>query len=313
MSDSLIDYSRLGWNIKCLRESNNETLEDLMHAIGASSTGTISGYESGSRKPSRDTLLNIAKHFSITENELIYGDFNYLNSISTSNIQVNDAISILKYLLPIVTSPSAEEHSAFTYAYKTHTDIFLLFIQGKSFCSNLPEHCVKLYTIADSDGIPEATANLLWWLLFEGIMIRGITPYLLNNRGNLNFKNLHLGNYIKTHYLWKVENSDDDDAKIIEESRTEYIKEVDPEYARLLKKLKFSSIYSDLADYYSALRYFYGLVDNGLTYEMNSIIGKQMLSALETLGNQYVNDFYCGTADALHLFSHSESDFFSDK
>lgn len=100
MSDSIIDYVRLGWNIKCLREANNETLDDLVAAIGASSSGTLSGYESGTKKPSRDTLVKIAKHFLVTEDELIYGDFSHLCSLRISDFPIADGkvvASLLRY------------------------------------------------------------------------------------------------------------------------------------------------------------------------------------------------------------------------
>ena len=295
MPDSIIDYSRLGWNIKCLREASNETLDDLVAAIGINSSGTLSCYESGTKKPSRDTLVNIAKHFFVTEDELVFGDFSYLSSLCMTDFPVTDGkavVSLIETLLPCVTSESAMECWFFRIGYKLHREILRELTYGAPLNHEFVQRCIQCYDIADRNGIVEAAANRLWWLLFDGMMIRGVTPYLINNITHLKLNQLNLEEYIKNHYLWKIEDNDDEDAQNIAKARADYIKEVAPEYACLLKKLKHSQDYSDLADYYSALRYFYGLVDNGLTYELNSVVGKQMLFSLEMFGNKYVERFY---------------------
>ena len=301
MPDSIIDYSRLGWNIKCLREANNETLDDLVAAIGINSSGTLSGYESGTKKPSRDTLVNIAKHFFVTEDELVFGEFSYLSSLRMTDFPIADGkavVSLIETLLPCITSECAMECWFFRIGYMLHRELLRQLSYGVPLNHELLQRCLQCYDIANHKGIVEAAANRLWWLVFEGIMIRGITPYLVNNITHLKLEQLDLGEYIKEHYLWKVNDKDDEDAQIIEEARTDYIREVAPEYARLLKILKHSQDYSDLADYYTALRYLYGIVDNNLTYELNSVVGKQMLTSLEVFGNQYVDRLFDEAEDS---------------
>lgn len=291
MPDTDINASRLGWNIKCLREFYGETLSDLMNAIGANSTGPISYYESGKQIPNRDTLLKIAKHYKVTLNELLYGDFNQLNTISISDLQTNGGFLIIEYLLPIVSSSRAIENTWFLLAHKLHTYLFLLLKNGKTFGNKLSCHCVDFYKKAEADGVPEATANLLWWLFIEGITILGITPYVLKRYTESTMNPPDIENYIKNYCLWKVEDSNDDDVRNIEDARNSYIKEIEPEYIRLLKILNQYPDYVDLAAYYSALRYYLGLVDNGLAYEMNAVVGRQMLISLGEIGNKYASIF----------------------
>ena len=66
---------------------------------------------------------------------------------------------------------------------------------------------------------------------------------------------------------------------------------MDPEYVLLLKQLNQYPEYKDLVSYYAALRHYLGLVANNLTFEMNEVIGKQMLNTLAKLGNEYASIF----------------------
>ena len=65
--------NQLGKNIRHLREINGETLEDLGSKMFLSKT-TISGYESGRRKPDFEKLVVIAKHFGKSVDELLHTD-----------------------------------------------------------------------------------------------------------------------------------------------------------------------------------------------------------------------------------------------
>ena len=290
MSDTIIDYSRLGWNIKCLREAFGETLDDLKNAIGANSTGPISYYESGKQVPSRETLLKIAKHYRVTANDLLNNDFSFLNQINLSSLTEMDAALdnfVMDTLLPRVVSEDATKSPTFAVAYKLHYYLTLLLRNRQSFDGKLTEHCLSFYKSADAEGIPEASANLLWWMFMEGITILGITPQVVRWKNEGHPSTIDSSDYIKKHYLWKVEDSDDEIFREIEDAKVEYIKEIDPEYIRLLKKLKQTPDYSDLADYYTALRYLLGLVDSNLTHEMKVVVGSEMIAALSKLENKY--------------------------
>ena len=294
MLDTHIDYSRLGWNIKCLRESFGETLDDLKNAIGANSTGTISFYESGKKIPNRNTLLKIAKHYRVTVNDLLNNDFSCLNSLNLFELYRNESAMtalIMGTVFPAVVSSDAMKCKSFELAYKLHYYLMLQLKDGKSFDSKLSQLCVSLYQDAELEEIPEATANLLWWKFIEGITILGLTPKVLQSIKDGQPTQIDVDDYIKNQYLWKVEDSDDDIYHKIEEAKAEYNKEMEPEYTRLLKKLKHSSGYSELADYYSAIRYLIGLVDNHLTREMNAVVGSEMIAALDKMENKYVSSF----------------------
>ena len=68
------EYYKLPSNIRGLRKTFGESITDLALAIGVGNTA-VSNYELGDRIPDRNVLKRIAKHYHITENELVHGDY----------------------------------------------------------------------------------------------------------------------------------------------------------------------------------------------------------------------------------------------
>lgn len=59
-----------------------------------------------------------------------------------------------------------------------------------------------------------------------------------------------------------------------------------------LRILKESGVYSNLADYYMALRYVIGMVANDYSDDLNKTIGMEMLFSFAELGNKYVINYF---------------------
>lgn len=69
--------------------------------------------------------------------------------------------------------------------------------------------------------------------------------------------------------------------------RQDFINDFDEIIMELLKALKSSPDLAGLADYYLALRYVVSMVDTGLSSEMNTAVGMQMMLSFLQLGNPY--------------------------
>ena len=59
----------------------------------------------------------------------------------------------------------------------------------------------------------------------------------------------------------------------------------------LIRILKASKEYADLADYYTALRYVIGMIANDYSDDLNKTIGMEMLISFAELGNKYVINY----------------------
>ena len=73
--------------------------------------------------------------------------------------------------------------------------------------------------------------------------------------------------------------------------RRQYLRDSEGNIQLLLKILKDDSTYSDLADYYLALRYVRGVVYNNNSDALNKAIGEEMMVAFSLWQNKYVLDF----------------------
>ena len=75
------------------------------------------------------------------------------------------------------------------------------------------------------------------------------------------------------------------------EKKAGFITAVDDILNEALKILKSEQEWSDLADYYLALRYMVGMVDTELSTEMNSAVGMQMMLSFMAMGNSHAFTF----------------------
>ncbi|MBQ8193747.1 MAG: hypothetical protein IJZ47_00125, partial [Oscillospiraceae bacterium] len=72
------------------------------------------------------------------------------------------------------------------------------------------------------------------------------------------------------------------------QNKRAYVEDSQETVVTLIRFLKESDEYADLADYYTALRYVIGMVANEYSDDMNKTIGIEMLLSFAQLGNKYV-------------------------
>ena len=77
----------------------------------------------------------------------------------------------------------------------------------------------------------------------------------------------------------------------IKDKRKGFVADFEEVVVAALKALKSEQEWSDLADYYLALRYVLCMVDTGLSNEMNTAVGMQMMLSFMTMGNRYAFAF----------------------
>ena len=139
-------------------------------------------------------------------------------------------------------------------------------------------------TAAEVSESPESVANLMWSIFIWWTQMYD-PDQMLSLQNKMLSKKLTFKDYMKLR--------DTEDVKT-KEKRASFIKDFDEIIKVALRALKSEQEWSDLADYYLALRYVVGMVDTELTYEMNSAVGIQMMLSFMTLGNDLAFKF-CDT------------------
>lgn len=275
--------NRLGNNIKCLRTAYNETQLDLSLAIGLDSPNSISNYEKGERYPNPDVRKKIAAHYRITEDQLINSDF---SSLKFSPLQLGNKEKMIEIALrafPIITTERAMNDSLFQKGYAAHMRIIDTMKEGCVFSESDFDMCIDSYLDSyNKSKTTESIANIIWWFLIYEIFVKN--QWIIENVNDWNDKNILKDDFLKKYYL--------KDCSIVDEQNTtkdinSNDLEEDDLIIELLSELKKDSKYSDLADYYVALRYIWGCIDNELTEEMNKTVGEEMMWSFMQLGNKY--------------------------
>lgn len=285
------NFSALGKNIRGLRKAFGETQLDLAISIGASGPNVISQYESGERVPEREFLFRIAKHYRITEEELLNRDFEHTKSLTNCPVgDIKIGIEILEKMFPLICTEQALENPKFSEAYRIHTDFLAKMMADSDIEEGCIDRCLDLYKKARQDGLAEAAANHLWWLMFVGFAFSVLTPRLMEIYDMADISELTAKEFFRG-YLPSFDEADSESEFDTESNRREFLKENEIDLIVDIILLRKSKEFSDLGDYYLALRHKFSLLRNTLSTEMNSAVGDELLLTFSLMGNKYCDNF----------------------
>ncbi len=277
-----VDDNRLGRNIQHLREMHNETLDELGSAIHCAKS-TVKGYENGSRKPDLQKLQLLSVHYNKTVDELLHAELTGLENISINLNSSSYIIRLMKLLLPLYSSEEAMKSANFKNGYELSQKLIDGFSKGEILPGNLIVRIFEAYlNAADESEAPEIVANLMWSIFVWWSQMYD-TNQMLFLQNKMLSKKLNFKDYMKLR--------DTEDKSIIEK-RVNFVTDFEEVVIAALKALKCEQEWSDLADYYLALRYVLCMVDNELSNEMNSTVGIQMMLSFMELGNSYAFMFF---------------------
>lgn len=285
MSEMNIQLSK---NIKYLRTAYGETQLDLALAVGLDSPNTIANYEKGERTPKPEIKRKIASHYRITEDELVHTDFSGMKFSSFQLGNKEKMIDMTLLMFPITYTEKAMEDSLFQKGYAAHMRALDVMKDGRTFDLADYEMCIDAYF--DSYGeceTPESLANILWWLVISEMGVK--YQRIIDGVEALNDKRVSKKDFFKRFYLRDCSIAEEE--KLAGDTERKELEEMDEIVVELLRELKKNTQYSNLADYYTALRYIFGCVDNGLTEAMNKVVGSEMIWAFAQLGNNYAKRF----------------------
>ncbi len=275
------DNNLLGRNIQRLREIHGDTLASLGKAIGFEKS-TIKGYENGSRKPDPDTVKAIANYYGKTVDELMHTDMTSLKKIDMQQISFTSTLEIFKKIMPLFYTEEAMNNASFKKGYDLSIEILNAFEKGETLRGTIITDVTELFLQASTETeAPEAIANLVWSIfvwwsqIFDAKEMLALQNKLLSKRIDI----LELSREIKNV------------SPEVENKRKGFISDIDELLCESIKSLKSEKNWSDLGDYYLALRYTNGLIDTTLSAEMNVTIGIQLMIAYAQLDNKYAKIF----------------------
>lgn len=289
-------YERLGANIKALRLASRETQEELAFAIGESGGTAISNYELGVSVPQREALIRLAKHFMLTEHELLYGDYSHIKKSSRIANHEYNIKEVLLHMLPLISSEEALNNANFLTAYSAHMSLLEDICSNKTVDNAAVDNCLSYYKKAEQDGVLEATANHLWWIMFCGWSISFLTPGLYDNLDLIKSGRVKPKDVLKRFVLPKFSEDDcdsalDETSELLEDMRLEFAEASDEIIINSITKLKATTTHSDIGDYYLAIRYQLHIAKNRLSAEINRTLGNGMLEAFNKVGNKYAKNY----------------------
>ena len=275
--------NQLGKNIRHLREINGETLEDLGSKVFLSKT-TISGYESGRRKPDFEKLVVIAKHFGRIVDELLHTDLTEIQASDINDKSVADIIEIYRKIFPLFSSEETMRNNRFRSAYHLCEKVLEAFTKGEILNGHIIVDILDCFLHAiDETEAPEAVANLMWAIFLWWSQINDIQKILaLQNKLQSNRIDMKgcIQEYQETQRSTEVS-----------EKKQAFLQDFKEMITEVIKSLKSDTEWAELGDYYLALTFLFDMVDTELSTEFNIAIGNQILVAYAELGNPYAIQF----------------------
>lgn len=278
--------SIVGNNIRALRETHGETLKQLAKALSVS-VSTVSAWERGARSPHHDAIQAIASRYSVTVDRILSLDDHYIAKYKfpSSKSELKDVNShIIKY----VSTPDAMEDEEFREGYRNlqalRTTIIEDMVDPDSFIQDTEEHFRK--SVAENKTVESACnwVALLFYIWIEYVY----TPDDLREE----FKNLPeqgIGAFtrriMRNNNLLYTKETEKKKREFLE-SRLVIMKEL----LKIMKRSDFEE-WADLADYYTAMMYIFGIVNNPNSPAENDLIGSYMMNEFMVLGNKYAKGF----------------------
>ena len=281
---------RLGYNLLGLLRAFNETQGNLAFTLGIS-TSYLSEIVNGKKEPDRPLLEKLAKHFGLSPESLLNDDFASIQQIT----DFEKYSPLLSRLLPLFASGSSLGNKDFSEALAAQKKIYKAEEDGiplpKSELDNLINTVSDRYSEIEDDSIgEEVAANMLSLIFF--MLLCGRTTEILAR-----YKN-HEESYpiLMSKLMENKPKSKDRINEILESDRfleDNAFKNMvnDPEFGDMIneiyKTLREADNWNDLVDYYIALEYIFGAVNNAFSEEQNHDFGIDLMLKYASIGNPF--------------------------
>ena len=241
-------------------------------------------------EPSLDTLKHIAKYYNVSIKDLVESDLKDYKVALTNEFY--------NVMFPIVASEEALKDDDFRKGYDLLCKIKEEAISKISIPIDLINTCWNLLLKSWEGRKREETAvNLLSlnMMIFSSIVEEVEFKYIeslskITRNGMVMEQVIRDDSYTDFIQNRNVKNIAHNENK--NKIKIKFIQDNEENVVEYLEFLKKTLEWNQLGDYFCALRYFIGMVDNGKTIVFNMELGEEWMSSLFELGNKYAIDFY---------------------
>lgn len=260
----------LGNNVKTLREHKKETQQDLADILGVSSK-LISCYELGTRKISKENIQIIAEHYGIDLETLINEEVNEAWLEEWQSLLDDDClIRFFKSTFRRFKTDQDIENQNF----KRGDELLSQYLRGESTMSTILNSARnRFYKSYKDAGLLNGAANTLMLILMEFATI-DLEQEFVDKIATSGISKSDL-------LVYNIKRS-----SALSDKQVKFIKSTEDIYDECLFALR-SNKKINMYEYFLMLRYYYGMVDNGLTPVDNAKVAYAMIYELYRCENTY--------------------------
>lgn len=274
-------------NIKALRKIYGETQKELADAICVTKQ-CISNYERADRDPAIEDLTAIAKHYHVSLEQLTRKLIEIPKESDEFVMDKEYAQLIFCAEFPLFYSKEADKDPDFHKAFCFSEQIYDKILKSEMPMNTMVNLCWNYYTISwKKSKTIESLANLLSLMFL--CCLSQMNKEEINLEIAFHNKKTIDNDFLKKYYLRDINTETENDDKKF------FVKEYYEEVMRYITILKKHEKWSDLGDYYLALRYIVGLIDNDRDVDINQSFGDELMDTLFDIENPYAIDYQAAT------------------
>ena len=270
-------FYMIGENIRALRKLRNLTQENLAKELEVSNK-TISKWELGDCVPEADAMSKICDFFNVNYFMLEQYDFTALSQILNKKISIKN-LPLENEIEKVNNNPRALENKN----YKRANEIME---ETSDFDIYSLKNIIYFYRKAYKELSPEAAINMIN-LYLSIIVLKNIpeneaeklTTLISENSAEIN------ASIFFELFFSKPKTQISSDEKELED----ILKEAKTDIWSCIYILKKTDEYKELAEYYIAMSYMFGIAPNDYDRKTNLMFGLELINTFKTLGNKYFN------------------------
>ncbi|MGN0803914.1 MAG: helix-turn-helix domain-containing protein [Candidatus Coproplasma sp.] len=274
-----------GENIKKLRYFYGETQKQLAEAIGVAHN-YISMLEKGKRDlPSSDIVCAIANHFRITVEELYRPIANEGYSIKNLTMSWDEIWNIICIMFPVYNADRALMDELFNSAIEMHKKQLLNYKNRQTLNIEVMIEIIDTYRNSwEENKTIESLANILSLLCV-------ICGSFVTKDGEKIEEHAKIYGVLGGKKLSEACLRKDYSIVELETAKKELVNQYEAILDECFETLKRDSEWADVADYFLALSYMVGMVNNEYGLDTNSNIGFEMMQRFALMGNDVAMKF----------------------